>query len=239
MLCVFVFLPKGHQSCSDVISIWANLWMLSFSLQQVNIVSIPTRNLRQKPQIGTARIETKSWGQLFREVFGNRIFFPNFCFLRAFTWFTPGVEPNRTPSSQSTCVPLVRCLPVLFSTGIVRFCWYDVAPFGGKNQQKKSSYRSTFHLKMGPRFRNCTTAVSTILKTTSCQMASGVGCVSRNGWWDLTKCGPDSPVSRVKHACEVVETSIFTFWNRATFGSRWPEIPLWKFSRASQECASL
>ena len=33
------------------------------------------------------------------------------------------------------------------------------------------------------------------------------------GWWDL-KSGPDSPVSRVKHACEGVETSIKLFQTR-------------------------
>ena len=40
---------------------------------------------------------------------------------------------------------------------------------------------------------------------------SGVGCLSRNDWWDFKKSGPDSPVSRVKHACKGVEISIFSF----------------------------
>ena len=45
-------------------------------------------------------------------------------------------------------------------------------------------------------------------------MASGVGCLSRNGWWDFMKSWPDSPVSHVKRACEGVETSIFISENR-------------------------
>ena len=35
-----------------------------------------------------------------------------------------------------------------------------------------------------------------------------------NGWWDFKEGEPDSPVSRVKHACEGVETSMFSFLDR-------------------------
>ena len=42
-------------------------------------------------------------------------------------------------------------------------------------------------------------------------MASGVGCLSRNGWWDFELSGLDSPVSRVKHSYEGVEASMFMF----------------------------
>ena len=45
-------------------------------------------------------------------------------------------------------------------------------------------------------------------------MASGFGWLCRNGWWDLKKSGPESPVSRVNHAREGVETSIFSVLNR-------------------------
>ena len=38
------------------------------------------------------------------------------------------------------------------------------------------------------------------------------------GSWGLKKSGPDSPVSRVKHACEGVATSIFSFQNRFAAG---------------------
>ena len=45
-------------------------------------------------------------------------------------------------------------------------------------------------------------------------MASGVGRLSRNSWWDSKKREPDQPVSRVKHARGGVETSIFSLLNR-------------------------
>ena len=43
-----------------------------------------------------------------RKVFENRFFNRKLCFLRAFTSFTPGVEPNWARSSHRTCDPLVR-----------------------------------------------------------------------------------------------------------------------------------
>ena len=53
-------------------------------------------------------------------------------------------------------------------------------------------------------------------------MASGVGCLSRKGWWDFKKNDPDSPVSRVKHACEGVERNLHRQFLTPVYHQRWP-----------------
>ena len=47
-------------------------------------------------------------------------------------------------------------------------------------------------------------------------MANLIGCVSQKGQSDFEKSEPDSPVSRVKDACEGAETSVFGFQNQFT-----------------------
>lgn len=51
-------------------------------------------------------------------------------------------------------------------------------------------------------------------------------------WWEFNKSGPDSPVSRVKHARKDVETSIFRFLNRfadSPFPKWWTGFKTWKW----------
>ena len=43
------------------------------------------------------------------------------------------------------------------------------------------------------------------------EVASGVGCLSRNDRWNFKKSGVDSPVSPVEHAWEGLETFTFCF----------------------------
>ena len=112
---------------------------------------------------------------------------------------------------------------LLFSRSIVRF-FYGVATFGWKNQKKRfPPIHRRFIRNWGPFFRKKRVrnwfwgnqsvpfffSINDILQKwhapldASPDMAGGTP----------RKNGRDSPVTRVKHACEGVETSIFSFYN--------------------------
>ena len=111
--------------------------------------------------------------------------YPKLFFLWAFTCFTPGVEPNWARASKVLAIPWweVSRPVLLFSRGIGR-TFDGVAAFGEKNQQEISSYISRFHPKMGPCFSNNqeTGVCRQFSKRRPEEMASGVGCLARNGF---------------------------------------------------------
>ena len=108
--------------------------------------------------------------------------------------------------------------PSFFSPG-ASFVFFTVLPLSQK-KQAISSYICIDGSSESGAYCSKNSRPKLILRKLGCadnfskfhpeEMVSG--CLSRNGWWDLKKSGPDLPVSRVNHACECVETSSFSFF---------------------------